>query len=41
MVPVKKIIGLLVLAGLLCGTVVGCGTPTTAPKTPAATTKPA
>jgi hypothetical protein len=27
--PVKKIIGLLLVAAFLCGTVVGCGSPTT------------
>jgi hypothetical protein len=29
MAPVKKIIGLLLLAAFICGTAVGCGSPTT------------
>ncbi len=33
MVPVKKIIGLLLIAAFLCGSVVGCGGPTSKPAT--------
>jgi hypothetical protein len=40
MVPVKKIIGLLLIAAFMCGTVVGCGGGTTPAKTtPTPTTK--
>ncbi len=31
MAPVKKIIGMLLLAAFLCGTVAGCGSPTSKP----------
>jgi hypothetical protein len=34
MVPVKKIVGLLLIAAFLCSTVVGCGGPTSKPASP-------
>jgi hypothetical protein len=38
---VKKLLAMLVLAGFLCGTVVGCSNPTSAPAKPAEKPAPA
>jgi hypothetical protein len=38
---VKKLLAMLILAGFLCGTVVGCGGTTTEKAKPAPTTPPA